>query len=49
MYVEIFPDDYDAVRKDRPDGHGGVFVAFKKDLLCIEATELDSNCELVWC
>ena len=47
---EIFPDSFDAVRKDRAsDAHGGVFIAFKRDLLCTETPELDNNCEIVWC
>ena len=47
---EIFPDSFDAVRKDRArDAHGGVFIAFKCDLLCTETPELDTNCEIVWC
>ena len=47
---EIFPDSFDAVRKDRAsDAHGGVFIAFKSDLLCTETLELDINCEIVWC
>ena len=47
---EIFPDSFDAVRKDRAcDAHGGVFIAFKGDLLCTETPELDTNCEIVWC
>ena len=47
---EIFPESFDAVRKDRVrDAHGGVFVAFKRDLLCTETPELDTNCEIVWC
>ena len=47
---EIFPDSFDAVRKDRAsDAHGGVFIAFKPDLLCTETPELDTNCEIVWC
>ena len=32
-----------------PDAHGGVFIAFKRDLLCTETPELDTNCEIVWC
>ena len=32
---EIFPDSFDAVWKDRAsDAHGGVIIAFKRDLLC---------------
>ena len=47
---EIFPDSFDAVLKDRAsDAHGGVFIAFKRDLLCTETPELDTNCEIVWC
>ena len=33
---EIFPDSFDAIRKDRAsDAHGGVFIAFRRDLLCM--------------
>ena len=47
---EIFPESFDAVRKDRAsDAHGGVFIAFKRDLLCTETPELDTNCKIVWC
>ena len=46
---EIFPDSFDAIRKDRAsDTHGGVFIAFKRDLLRTETPELDTNCEIVW-
>ena len=31
---EIFPDSFDAIRKDRVgDAHGVVFIAFRRDLL----------------
>ena len=47
---EIFPESFDAVRKDNViDVHGGVFVAFKRDLLCTETPELYTNCGVVWC
>ena len=47
---EFFPDSFDAARKDRAsDAHGGVFIAFKRDLLCTETLELDTNCEIVRC
>ena len=48
---EIFPDSFDAIRKDRVDvSHGGgVFTAFRRDLLCTESPELDANCEIIWC
>ena len=45
--LEIFPDCFEAVRKDRAsDAHGGVFIAFKHDLFCTETQELDTNCEM---
>ena len=32
---KIFPDSFDAIRKDRVgDAHGGVFIAFRRYLLC---------------
>ena len=41
---------FDAVWKDRAsDAHGGVFIAFKRDLLCTKTPELDTNCGIVWC
>ena len=41
---EIFPESFDAVRKDiASDAYGGVFIAFKLDLLCTETPELDTN------
>ena len=47
---KIFLDSFDAVRKDKAsDAHGGVYIAFKRDLLCTETPELDTNCEIVWC
>ena len=47
---EIFPDSFDAIRKGRVgDAHGGVFIAFRRDLLCTETPELDTDCEIIWC
>ena len=41
---EIFPDSFDAVRKDRASVvHGGVFIVFKRDMLCTETLELDTK------
>ena len=41
---------FDAVRDAKAsDAHGGVFTAFKRDLLCRETQELDTNCEIVRC
>ena len=50
--VTVFPmQDYDCFRKDRGQDRegGGVFILAKKDLVAEAATELDTNCELIWC
>ena len=31
------------------DAHGGVFIAFMRDLLCTETPELDADFEIIWC
>ena len=37
-------------QKDRlVDAHGGVFNAFKQNLLCTVTPELDIDCEIAWC
>ena len=48
---EIFPDSFDAIRKDRAGDSqgGGVFIAYRRNLLCTETSELDAKCEVVWC
>ena len=45
---EIFPDSFDAIRKDRVGAShgGGVLVAFRRDLLSADCPELDANCEI---
>ena len=41
--LEIFPDSFDAVRKERAsEAHVGVCIAFKRDLLYTEPPELDT-------
>ncbi|CAB3999350.1 Hypothetical predicted protein [Paramuricea clavata] len=40
---EIFPNDYNVFRKDRPDGYGRVFQAIKKDLIVTQRLELDTD------
>ena len=43
-------DDYHVERRDRQgDPHGGVFILAKKDLIMSRATELETDCELLWC
>ena len=48
---EVFPtEQYNIERRDRPnDPHGGVFIASKKELLATRETELETNCEILWC
>ena len=47
----MFPtEQYNIERRDRPnDPHGGVFIASKKELLATRETELETNCEILWC
>ena len=42
-------DSYLVERDDRQERNGGCFVASKKDFLMQRETELENNCELVWC
>ena len=47
---EFFPDSFDAIREDGVGvAHGGVFIAFRRDLLFTETPELDTDCEIIWC
>ena len=48
---EIFPDSFEAIWKDRAGDSqgGGVFIAYRRDLLCTETQKLDARCEVVWC
>ena len=43
---EMLPDSFAAIRKDRAsDGQGGgVFIAYRRDLLCTETPELNAKC-----
>ena len=45
---EIFPNDYNIYRCDRPDGYGGVFLACKNNLIS-EELPLSTTCELIAC
>lgn len=46
---ELFPPDYQVIRKDRDFGpKGGVLIAVKNDLIVTHRIDLDSNCEIVW-
>ena len=48
---EVFPtESYNILRRDRPnDPHGGVFIATTKDLLVTRQTDLETECEILWC
>jgi hypothetical protein len=46
--AEIIPEAYTTYRKDRPDGHGGVLFAHKKDLIVTHRQEFDTTCEILW-
>ena len=46
---EIFPDSFDAIRNDRVGDPHGIFIAFKRDLVCTETPEMDTDCEIIWC
>ena len=48
---EYFPTElYQVERRDRPDDpHGGVLIAAKQDLALVRDTDLETDCELLWC
>ena len=43
---EIIPPGFETVRKDRPDGYGGVLISTRSDLIC-QNIAIDSSSELV--
>ena len=47
---EIMPQGYISIRRDRRgDSHGGVMLAYKKDLTVTRRSELESIGENLWC
>ena len=48
---KYFPTDvYHVERRDRPDDpHGGIFIAAKLDLTLARETEVETDCEMLWC
>ena len=43
-------ESYQVERRDRPnDPHGGVFIPVKKDLVLVRESNLETECELLWC
>jgi len=50
LSAEIFPPHYNVTRKDRTDGHSGVFIAYRNTLTWYELNYVgDSSVELVAC
>ncbi len=45
---EVFPDNFDIIRKDRSIGGGGVFLVVSNKLSMCEEPLLDADAELVW-
>ncbi|KAJ8026320.1 RNA-directed DNA polymerase from mobile element jockey [Holothuria leucospilota] len=47
---EIFPDNYEVIRKDRITNTtgGGVFIAYKNTLVLTHRPDFDSDCEVLW-
>ena len=43
---EVFPGSFKVQRKDRNLYGGGLFVAYKDDIVASEVTEFGKNCEL---
>lgn len=44
----IFPANFNVNRKDRNSNGGGVFIATRENLISVEGTEFDTDCEVVW-
>ena len=45
--AEIFPPNYEVIRKDRKDGYGGVLLAIKKDFI-LDSVEIKTTSEAVF-
>ena len=49
-YSENFLYSFDDIRRDRVDyAHGGVFIDFRRDLVCTATPDLDPESEIIWC
>jgi len=46
--AEIFPPHYNASRKDRTDGYGGVLISYRSNIACYKL-ECNSSVELAAC
>jgi hypothetical protein len=47
-YEYFVPTKYTLYSKNRKDGYGGVLIAISNEYITSQATELDTNCEIVW-
>jgi len=45
LSAEVLPSQYNVMRKDREDGHGGVLIAYRNSLTCCELS-YDSSVEV---
>ena len=46
---EVVPENYSLIRKDRSSGKGGgVFIAYRNDIILTHRPDLSTDCELVW-
>ncbi len=45
---EFLPEGYQIFRNDRETSGGGVFLAFKSNLIAKEEIDLQTNCESIW-
>ena len=47
--AEIFPSTYYVHRKDRSRNDGGVLLACSHEISSIRRSELETDCEIMWC
>ena len=47
--AEIFPGTYHVHRKDRSRNGGGVLLACSQEISSIRRSELETECEIMWC
>ena len=46
---EVFPDNYEVIRKDRTTTRGGgVFILYRNDLILTHRPDFDTDCEVLW-
>ena len=45
----VFPEDFTVYRRDRGTRGGGVFILVKNTIKSTRETELETECEVIWC